>query len=138
LVADLALMLNIFIILAALAGFGAALTLPGMAGVLLTIWMAIDANVLIFERTREELRAGKTPRAAIEGGYAKALLTILDANMTTLIAAVFLFQFGTGPIKGFAVTLSIGILASLFTSIIVTRTVFNYFLQRRRVRKLSI
>jgi preprotein translocase subunit SecD len=109
-----------------------------MAGVLLTIGMAIDANVLIFERTREELRAGKTPRAAIEGGYAKALLTILDANMTTLIAAVFLFQFGTGPIKGFAVTLSIGILASLFTSIIVTRTVFNYFLQRRRVRKLSI
>ncbi len=138
LVANLALILNIFIILAALAGFGATLTLPGMAGVLLTIGMAIDANVLIFERTREELRAGKTPRAAIEGGYAKALLTILDANVTTLIAAVFLFQFGTGPIKGFAVTLSIGILASLFTSIIVTRTVFDYFLQRRRVRKLSI
>jgi preprotein translocase subunit SecD len=138
LVADFALTLNILIIVAALAGFGATLTLPGMAGVLLTIGMAIDANVLIFERTREELRSGKTPRAAIDGGYSKALLTILDANITTLIAAVFLFQFGTGPIKGFAVTLSIGIIASLFTSIVVTRTVFNFFLQRRRVRKLSI
>ena len=100
--------------------------------------MAIDANVLIFERTREELRSGKTPRASIDGGYSKALITILDSNITTLIAAIFLFQFGTGPIKGFAVTLSIGIIASLFTAIVVTRWIFDYFLTTRRIKKLSI
>jgi preprotein translocase subunit SecD len=129
---------NIVLILAALAAFRATLTLPGIAGMVLTIGMAIDANVLIFERTREELRLGKTPRAAIDSGYAKALTTILDSNITTLIAAVFLFQFGTGPIKGFALTLSIGIVASLFTAIIVTRTIFDYFLTTRRIQKLSI
>ena len=137
-VANVALCLNILIILAALAAFRATLTLPGIAGILLTIGMAVDANVLIFERTREELRMGKTPRAAIDGGYAKALITILDANITTLIAALFLFQFGTGPIKGFAVTLTIGLIASLFTAIICTRVLFDYFLSTRRVKKLSI
>lgn len=137
-VANAALCFNILIILSALAAFRATLTLPGIAGILLTIGMAVDANVLIFERTREELRTGKTPRAAINAGYAKALVTILDANITTLIAALFLFQFGTGPIKGFAVTLIIGLIASLFTAIVCTRVVFDYFLSRRRVKKLSI
>lgn len=137
-VANTALCLNMLIILAALAAFRATLTLPGIAGILLTIGMAVDANVLIFERTREELRTGKTPRAAIDSGYAKALVTILDANITTLIAALFLFQFGTGPIKGFAVTLTIGLIASLFTAIICTRVLFDYFLSKRRIKKLSI
>ncbi len=100
--------------------------------------MAIDANVLIFERIREEIRAGKTAWAAIDGGYAKALLTILDANITTIIAAVVLFQFGTGPIKGFAVTLSTGILASLFTAIVVTRIIFDYLVIEKKVKKISI
>ncbi len=138
LVANTALILNIILILAALAAFRATLTLPGIAGMVLTIGMAIDANVLIFERTREELRLGKTPRAAIGSGYSKALVTILDSNVTTLVAAIFLFQFGTGPIKGFAVTLSIGILASLFTAIVVTRFIFDYFLTTRRIQHLSI
>ncbi|MCP4716676.1 MAG: protein translocase subunit SecD [Deltaproteobacteria bacterium] len=137
-VANIALVLNVVLILAALAAFRATLTLPGIAGMVLTIGMAIDANVLIFERTREELRLGKTPRAAIDSGYSKALITILDSNITTLIAAIFLFQFGTGPIKGFAVTLSIGILASLFTAIVVSRTVFDYFLENKRIKSLSI
>jgi preprotein translocase subunit SecD len=100
--------------------------------------MAVDANVLIFERIREELRLGKTPRAAIDGGYSKALWTILDANITTLIAAVVLFQFGTGPIKGFAVTLSIGIVASLFTALFVSRVVFEVLLAKRMLRQVSI
>jgi len=137
-VANFALCLNMLIIFAALAAFRATLTLPGIAGILLTIGMAVDANVLIFERTREELRTGKTPRASIEGGYAKALVTILDANITTLIAALFLFQFGTGPVKGFAVTLTIGLTASLFTAIVCTRVVYDYFLSRMRIKKLSI
>ena len=137
-VANFALCLNMLIIMAALAAFRATLTLPGIAGILLTIGMAVDANVLIFERTREELRTGKTPRAAIDSGYAKALVTILDANITTLIAALFLFQFGTGPIKGFAVTLTIGLTASLFTAIVCTRVLFDYFLSTRRIKKLSI
>jgi len=138
LVADAALVLNILFILAALAAFRATLTLPGIAGMVLTVGMAIDANVLIFERTREELRLGKTARAAIDGGYSKALITILDSNITTFVAALFLFQFGTGPVKGFAVTLSIGIVASLFTAIVVTRTIFDYFLMKRSVKKISI
>jgi len=137
-VANTALFLNIILILGVLAAFKATLTLPGIAGMVLTVGMAIDANVLIFERTREELRLGKTPRAAIDSGYSKALITILDSNFTTLIAALFLFQFGTGPIKGFAVTLSIGIIASLFTAIVVTRFIFDYFLTTRRMKTLSI
>jgi len=136
--ADLALFLNIIFIAAALAMFGATLTLPGIAGVILIIGMAIDANVLIFERIREELRLGKTPRAAVDGGYSKALVTILDANITTLIAALVLFQFGTGPVKGFAVTLSIGIVASLFTAIVVTRLIFDYLIIERGMKKISI
>jgi len=138
LVADLALILNLVIILGVLAAFRATLTLPGIAGIVLTVGMAVDANVLVFERIREELRLGKTPRAAIDAGYSKALLTIMDANITTLIAAVVLFQFGTGPIKGFAVTLSIGILASLFTALFVTKTIFDAVLSRFRLRELRI
>jgi len=138
LIADLALFLNIVFIMAGLAFFGATLTLPGIAGVILTIGMAVDANVLIFERIREELRQGKTPRAAIDTGYGKAFITILDANVTTLIAALVLFQFGTGPVKGFAVTLSIGILASMFTAIYITRIVFDYLYVVRGIKKISI
>ena len=137
-IADLALMLNILFILAGLAFFGATLTLPGIAGMILTIGMAVDANVLIFERIREELRLGKPIRGAIEGGYTKALSTILDANVTTFIAALVLFQFGTGPVKGFAVTLSIGILASFVTAVFVTRVIFDYLFVHRRMKRLSI
>ena len=136
--AMVALTLNIVFLMAALAAFRATLTLPGIAGIVLTIGMAIDANVLIFERIREELRVGKTVRAAIGSGYSKAMISILDANLTTLLAAVFLFQFGTGPVKGFAVTLSIGILASLFTALFVSRFIFDYALATRRMKTLSI
>jgi len=136
--ADVALFLNIIFIAAGLAFFGATLTLPGIAGIILIIGMAIDANVLIFERIREELRLGKTPRAAVDSGYSKALVTILDANITTLIAALVLFQFGTGPVKGFAVTLSLGIIASLFTSLFITRVIFDYLIIERGMRKVSI
>ncbi|MBE9547316.1 MAG: protein translocase subunit SecD [Proteobacteria bacterium] len=137
-IADIALILNIIIIMGALAAFQATLTLPGIAGIVLVIGMAVDANVLIFERIREELRTGKTPRAAVAGGYSKAFLTIIDANITTLIAALVLFQFGTGPVKGFAVTLSIGIIASMFTAIFVTRIIYDYFIWNRKIKRVSI
>ncbi len=137
-IADVALMLNILFIMAGLAFFSATLTLPGIAGIILTIGMSVDANVLIFERIREEVRLGKTPRTAIEGGYSKALVTILDAQLTTLIVALVLFQFGTGPVRGFAVTLSIGIVASLFTAIFLTRIIFDFLYVKRNMRKLSI
>ncbi len=137
-VANIALLMNLMIIMAVLAGFHATLTLPGVAGIILTIGMAVDANVLIFERIREELRHGKTVRAAIDSGYARAFKTILDANVTTLLTALVLYQFGTGPIRGFALTLSIGILASMFTAIVVTRVVFDYFTDKVAVTKLSI
>jgi preprotein translocase subunit SecD len=137
-VADMALIMNLIIIMGALAILKATLTLPGIAGLVLTVGMAVDANVLIFERIREELRVGKTPMAAIDAGYSKAFLTIMDANVTTLIAALVLLQFGTGPIKGFAVTLSIGIVASMFTAIVVTRFIFDYVLSKVRVKRLSI
>jgi preprotein translocase subunit SecD len=137
--ADFALAVNIVILMGAMAYFGATLTLPGIAGVILTIGMAVDANVLIFERIREELRVGKTVRSAIDTGFARAFGTILDANLTTLIAALFLFQFGTGPVKGFAVTLSIGIFASVFTAVFVSRTMYMIMLAGRdRVQTLSI
>jgi len=137
--ANFALTLNIVILLGAMAYFGATLTLPGIAGVILTIGMAVDANVLVFERIREELRIGKTARSAVETGFSRAFGTILDANLTTLIAALFLFQFGTGPIKGFAVTLSIGILASVFTAVFVSRTLFMLVLAGKdRVETLSV
>ncbi len=138
LVADLALTLNILFVLAVLAAFHATLTLPGVAGIILTIGMAVDANVLIFERIREELRSGKTIRAAIDAGYARAFKTILDANLTTILMALVLYQFGTGPIQGFAVTLSIGIAASMFTAIVVTRFVFDYVTSKWEVKRLSI
>jgi preprotein translocase subunit SecD len=137
-IANVALGLNIILISAGLAFFQATLTLPGIAGIILTIGMAVDANVIIFERIREEVRVGKTPRAAVDAGYSKATLTILDANVTTLIAALVLFQFGTGPVKGFAVTLSLGIVASLFTAIIVSRMIFDYLVFQRRIKQLSI
>ncbi len=137
-VANLALVLNVILIMGALAAFQATLTLPGIAGIVLTIGMAVDANVLIFERIREEMRLGKTPLNAVESGYAKAFGAILDANVTTFIAAAVLWQYGTGPIKGFAVTLAIGIIASMFTAITGTRVVFDAWLRRGSVRRLSI
>ena len=138
LVADMALIFDLVIILAVLAGFNATLTLPGIAGLILTIGMAVDANVLIFERIREELRSGKTLRAAIDAGYDKAFSTILDANITTFITAVVLFQFGTGPIKGFAVTLSVGLATSMFTAIYVTRVVFDLWTLRKGVKSIAL
>lgn len=138
LVANLALMMNLVLIVSILSALQATLTLPGIAGIVLTIGMAVDANVLIFERIREELGVGSTPQASIHAGYSKALSTIVDANVTTLIAAVVLFSFGTGPIKGFAVTLFIGILTSMFTAIIGTRSVVNLIYGGRRVKKLAI
>jgi preprotein translocase subunit SecD len=138
LVADLALLMNIALILAALAAFGATLTLPGIAGLILTVGMAVDANVLVFERVREELRLGKTVRAALDAGYDRAFVTILDAQITTLIAAAVLFQFGTGPIKGFAVVLTFGIICSIFTAVFVTRTLFDTWTRRRSATRLSI
>jgi len=133
-----ALTLNLALMVAVLSFFQATLTLPGVAGIVLTVGMAVDANVLIFERIREEVRNGNSPQASIHLGYDRALSTIVDANITTLIAAIVLFNFGTGPIKGFAVTLSIGILTSMFTAIMVTRALINWFYGGRSVRELSI
>lgn len=139
-IADVALGLNLLIIMGILAlpNLGASLTLPGIAGIILTVGMAVDANVLIFERIREELRLGKSVGASVDAGFQKAFVTILDANVTTLIAALVLFQFGSGPVKGFAVTLAIGIAASMFTAIFVGRTIFETAFSLRRVTKLSI
>ena len=134
-----ALIFNVILIISILGLFGATLTLPGMAGIVLTIGMAVDANVLIFQRIREELKRTENPRAAIQEGFGKAFRTILDANITTLFAALALLQFGTGPIKGFAVTLSIGIMASMFTAIVVTRFFFDIvYLRKTKLHKLSI
>jgi len=138
LIADLAMVLNVILLLGAMAALNATLTLPGMAGIVLAIGMAVDSNVLMFERMREELRAGKTPRAAVDSGYDKAFITIVDAHITTLITAAVLYQFGTGPIKGFAVTLFLGVLINLFTALVGTKTVFDIINSRREVRKLSI
>ena len=137
-IAAIALVFNLLILFGALAYLGAALTLPGIAGVILTIGMGIDAAVLIFERIREELRKDKTVRSAIDAGYDRAFTTILDANLTTLITAVVLWQFGTGPIKGFATTLSIGIVASMFTALVFSRMIFDLWTRSGRVKKLSI
>ena len=137
--ADLALILYALSALTIYRLIPVTFTLPGIAGFILSIGVAVDANVLIFERIREELRVGKTVRAAIDTGFARAFGTILDANLTTLIAALFLFNFGTGPVKGFAVTLSIGILASVFTAVFVSRTIYMITLAgRERVESLSI
>ena len=139
LVANLALFANLVLLVALLSMLGATLTMPGIAGIVLTIGMAVDANVLIFERIREEIRNGNTPQASIRAGYEKAFSTIADANITTLIAAFVLFLFGTGPIKGFAVTLSLGIVTSMFTAIMGTRAVVNLIYGgNKRVSKLTI
>jgi preprotein translocase subunit SecD len=138
LVADTALILNIILVLGILAAFRATLTLPGIAGLLLTVGVAVDANILIFERVREELRTGKTIRLALDAGYSRAFITIIDTHITGIVAAAILIIFGTGPIKGFAVTTIIGLLASLFTAIFVTRIIFDYFTWNFNIKKLSI
>ena len=138
LMANVALILNIALILAVLSALQATLTLPGIAGIVLTVGMAVDANVLIFERIREEVRSGRTPISAVDAGYRRALTTIIDSNLTTLIAAILLFQFGSGPIKGFAVTLSIGIVSSMFTAIMVTRLIVVVWLRQRKPSTLPI
>jgi preprotein translocase subunit SecD len=139
-VADIALIFNLLLIFAVMVSppLRATLTLPGLAGAALTIGMAVDANILIFERVREELRLGKMPRAALENGYAKAFSVIFDSNLTTILSALPLIQWGTGPVKGFAVTLVIGLLASLFTALFVTRAIFDYFFLVKRVKTLPI
>jgi preprotein translocase subunit SecD len=137
-IADFALFLNIVLLLGAMASLNATLTLPGIAGIILAIGMAVDSNVLMFERMRDELRAGKTPRAAVDSGYDKAFWTIFDSHVTTLITAAVLFQFGTGPIKGFAVTLSLGVAINLFTALIGTKSVFDIINSKRELTKLSI
>jgi preprotein translocase subunit SecD len=134
----LALIMNMLIVLAAMAVLNAALSLPGIAGLVLSVAMAVDANVLIFERIREELLKSKTVAASIDAGYKNALSAIIDSNLTTLFAGVVLLYFGTGPIKGFAVTLCIGILASMFTALFMTRFFFDLVTRRRRLEKLSI
>ncbi|NLI47843.1 MAG: protein translocase subunit SecD [Acidobacteria bacterium] len=136
--AVLCLIVNVLILFGVMGYFRATLTLPGIAGIILTIGMAVDSNVLIFERIREELRWGKTVAAAVDAGFARASWTIFDANVTTLISAAFLYQFGTGPIRGFAVTLTFGLLANLFAAIFVSRTIFNTLLQQVQIKKLSI
>src|SRR5580692_487048 len=137
--AVVALLLNLVILLAALAYFGAVLTLPGIAGVILTIGMGVDSNVLIFERIREELRAGKAPASAVDMGFKRAFLTIIDTHVTTVVSAIFLFVFGTGPVRGFAVTLTIGLIANLFTAVYVSRVIFDWHLVKmQRQAQLSI
>jgi protein-export membrane protein SecD len=137
-IADIALALNLMVLMAVMAYFQFTLTLPGVAGIALTLAMAVDANVLILERIREELATGKTTRVAVDAGYQKVFWTIFDANFTTLIAAVFLFQFGTGPIKGFAVTLSIGLIISMFTAITVTKLIYEFLFKENFLLKIKI
>jgi preprotein translocase subunit SecD len=137
-VANMGMVLNIVYLMGALAALGATLTLPGIAAIVLLVGMSVDSNVLIFERIREEMRLGKTPKASLDAGYDKAFLTIIDSHVTTLITAAVLFQFGTGPVKGFAVSLSLGIIINLFTSLLATKVVFDIFLSRVRVKRLSI
>ena len=137
--AVLGLAINILMVFGSMAYFGATLTLPGIAGIVLTMGMAVDYNVLIFERIKEELGLGRTVKAAISSGFGRAWSAVIDTHMTTLISALFLFQFGTGPIRGFAVTLSVGILASLFTTVFTSRFLFDLVLSRRgRAETLSI
>jgi len=136
-IADIALLLNILFIFAfmVLPGVNATLTMPGIAGIILTVGITVDSNVLIFERIREELRTGKTVRASIDAGYDRALLTIIDSHVTTLITALFLFIFGSGPVRGFAVTLSVGVFLSLFTALFITKVIFD---MRKKYKSLSI
>ena len=137
-IADIALLLNFFILMGIMSYFQFTLTLPGIAGIALTLAMAVDANVLILERIREELSVGKTARVAVDAGYDKAFVTIFDSNLTTLIAAVFLFQFGTGPIKGFAVTLTIGLCISMFTAIVVTKLIYDFLFKENFINKIKL
>jgi preprotein translocase subunit SecD len=137
--ADIALFLNLVILLGFMGFSSAVLTLPGIAGVILTIGMGVDSNVLIFERIREELHLGKTAAAAIQDGFGHAWITILDTHVTTIVSAGILFIFGTGPVKGFAVTLTFGLLANIFTAVFVSRTIFDYLLSKKaRGAALSI
>jgi preprotein translocase subunit SecD len=139
LIADVALGLNLLLLLAALAAFGGTLTLPGLAGIALTIGMAVDTNVLIFERIREEMRVGKTPRAAIDAGFTRAFRVIIDTHVTVLVTALILYNFGTGPVRGFAVTLFTGLTASLFTAVFFTRLIFDIlYMRRRKLERISI
>ena len=138
LIADLALSINVVLLVALMSMLSATLTMPGIAGMVLTIGMAVDANVLIFARIREEVANGLTPQAAINAGYDRAFVTIMDANITTLLAAVILYAVGTGPVRGFAVTLSLGILTSMFTAILGTRAIINLVYGGRRLAKLRI
>jgi preprotein translocase subunit SecD len=137
-VANLGMVLNILYLMGALAALGATLTLPGIAAIVLLVGMSVDSNVIIFERIREELKLGKTPLAALNAGYDKAFMTIMDSHVTTLITAAVLFQFGTGPVKGFAVSLSLGIIINLFTSLVGTKVVFDSVLRRGNIKKMSI
>ena len=136
--AVVAMIANMLFIMAAMAGFSATLTLPGIAGLVLTIGMSVDANILILERIREELKKGRSVRAAVDAGYANAMSAIIDSNLTTLIAGVVLYQFGSGPIRGFALTLMIGLVANLYTAIIITRLLFDRFTNYDRATRLSI
>jgi len=136
--ADIAVIVNVTFIIAVMTMLEGTLTMPGIAGMILTIGMAVDANVIIFERIREYLEAGKTIRSAVDSGFSRAMVTILDANITTLITALVLYQFGTGPIKGFAVTLSIGIVGSMFASIVLVKAIFDGFVTNTAKDKLSI
>ncbi len=138
LVANWGMVLNVLFLMGALAALGATLTLPGIAAIVLLIGMSVDSNVLIFERIREELKLGKTPKAALDAGYDKAFMTIMDSHITTLITAAVLFQFGTGPVKGFAVSLSLGVMINLFTSLIGTKVIFDLALHKGNIKKLSI
>jgi preprotein translocase subunit SecD len=136
--ADIALLFNVALILGLMSVLQATLTLPGIAGIALTIGLAVDANVLIFERMREEVRNGRTPLSAVDAGYRRAITTIIDSNLTTLIAAALLFVFGSGPVKGFGVTLTIGIVTSMFTAIMVTRLLVVVWLRRKRPQALPV
>ena len=136
LLANAALILNVLFVFAILALFQASLTLPGIAGIVLTMGMAVDANIIIFERMREERRLGKSAKSIVESGYGHAMSAIIDSNLTTLIAGIVLFQFGTGPIKGFATTLMIGIVTTLVTAVVVTRVVYDYFIYKKRVNRI--
>jgi preprotein translocase subunit SecD len=136
--ANIALVINVVMILGALSVLQATLTLPGIAGIVLTMGMAVDANVLIYERIREELRGGRTPMSSVDSGFQRAMATIVDSNLTTLIATVLLYGFGTGPIRGFAVTLTIGLLASMFTAVTVSRLMVSTWLRRVRPKQLHV
>jgi len=137
-VANIGMLLNILYLMGALSALGATLTLPGIAAIVLLIGMSVDSNVIIFERIREELRVGKSPKSALEAGYDKAFLTVMDSHVTALITAAVLFQFGTGPVKGFAVSLSLGIIINLFTALLGTKVIFDLFLHKGTVKRMSI